>query len=299
MKLHLDFNNQGFCEDTNMQLKTFHLTKLFRQSDIQEGNILSRIRVASQTDADLVEINKNVVKGIPDGATVLCLFRRTAQAINNKALEKISAAPLEFWATRTGTYNDKWDDGKYKQQGPYLETLHLKLGCRVIIKQNGDFQFEGRKIEYRNGDSGILLGLDKQDRLLIRRTDDELIKLKKHKVGDIAEKRVEEWVEEEGEDGKPKMVKITKLVEHSKGSFTQYPITLGYAQTGHSSQGLTLDRVHIMLPVGKPFAPNMIYVMMSRVRSMKKLTFNRPLTHEDVWVIDGLNNKGQQQYDLL
>ena len=283
-----------------MILRTIHLTKLFRQADPIEGAILSRLRTASQTPKDLEYINRNVTLNAPAGATVLSYHRKTAKAMNDQALNELTPQKLTFVAKRTGTYAQKWpDSGKWKIQGMYLENLRLKIGCRVIIKTNGICNIDGCKIPYFNGDAGTLFAVDKQQRLLIERTDGQVIRLAPKKTGDVTDKKVMEPFEEEDEEGNMVTGERPVLKQITKGQFIQYPITLGYAQTGHSSQGLTLNRVHVALPPRKPRSPNWIYVVFSRVKSLKNLTLNRPLTMEDVWVIPGLKKSVIQQHELL
>ena len=279
---------------------TKHLTKLFRQKDPIEGAILSRLRTASQTQADLDHINRNVTPHPSVGATVLTYFKRTAISLNNKALNGLITQELTFEATRTGTYKQKWPDGKFKQAGHYAEVLKLKVGCRIIIKSNGVCNIDGCKIPYHNGDAGMLIEIDKQERLLIERSDGQVIRLARKKVGDTHDKKEKiTVVEEDEETGEKVEVERTVLTQVTKGQFIQYPLSLGYAQTGHSAQGLTLKRVHIELPVGaRPRSPNWIYVVFSRAESLKELTLNRPLTMEDVYVIDGLKSGSNQQYGL-
>jgi ATP-dependent DNA helicase PIF1 len=279
---------------------TKHLTKLFRQKDPIEGAILSRLRTASQTQADLDHINRNVTPHPSVGATVLTYFKRTAISLNNKALNGLITQELTFEATRTGTYKQKWPDGKFKQAGHYAEVLKLKVGCRIIIKSNGVCNIDGCKIPYHNGDAGMLIEIDKQERLLIERSDGQVIRLARKKVGDTHDKKEKiTVVEEDEETGEKVEVERTVLTQVTKGQFIQYPLSLGYAQTGHSAQGLTLKRVHIELPMGaRPRSPNWIYVVFSRAESLKELTLNRPLTMEDVYVIDGLKSGSNQQYGL-
>tara|TARA_R110000787_G_scaffold72495_3_gene161652 strand:+ start:1215 stop:2654 length:1440 start_codon:yes stop_codon:yes gene_type:complete len=282
-------------------LHTKHLTKLFRQKDPIEGAILSRLRTDSQTQLDLDYINRNVVPRPPVGATVLTYFKEAAIRLNNKAIKSLNTQELTFEAKRTGTYKQKWPDGKFKQGGNYAEVLKLKAGCRVIIKSNGVCNIDGCKIPYHNGDAGMLIAVDKQERLLIERSDGQVIRLARKKVGDTHDKKEKVTeIEEDEETGEKVEVERTVLTQVTKGQFIQYPITLGYAQTGHSAQGLTLSRVHIELPMkSRPRSPNWIYVVFSRAESLKQLTLNRPLTMEDVWVIPGLNKSVMQQSKLL
>ena len=281
-----------------MILKTHHLTELFRQTDPIEGAILSRIRTASQTQKDLDYINRNVTPIPPKNATVLTFYRAAAKSLNEKALESLNGDRLYFECDRTGTYKEKNKLGKYKTQGPYLEMLEMKFGCRLIIKSNGKCKVDKIDVVYSNGDAGRLMGIDAHDRLQVLRDDGQMLLIARKKTGDVTDKKVMEMQEEEDELGNIIEVERPVLKQVTKGQFVQYPVTLGYAQTGHSSQGLTLDRVHIVLPKEKPRSPNWIYVVMSRVRSMKNLSFNRPLTMNDVWVIDDLINLGNQQGEL-
>jgi len=236
----------------------------------------------------------------PLGATVLSYYRKKAKSMNDKALKAINKEELTFTAQRTGTYRAKWPkSGKWKVQGMFLENLRLKIGCRVIIKSNGVCNLDGCKIPYHNGDAGVLLEVDKQQRLLIERSDGQVLRIAPKKTGDVQDKKVKEWVMEEDEDGDMQRVEKTVLTQITKGQFIQYPITLGYAQTGHSSQGLTLKQVHVELPPsGPPPSPNWIYVVFSRAESLKDLTLSRPLTMSDVHVIDGLKKTITQQYEL-
>jgi len=282
-----------------MILKTKRLTKLFRQTDKKEGNILSRLRTASQTEVDLEIINQNVLSSPPVGATVLTYFKKTAISINNKALKNLKTELLVFEATRTGTYKKKYGN-KYAQAGHFPEILQLKVGCRVIIKANGICNIDGTKIPYHNGDSGNLIEIDSKERLHIERSDGQILRIARKKVGDTQDKKEVVFVSEKDEEtGEETEVERTVLTQITKGQFVQYPITLGYAQTGHSSQSLTLHRVHIELPsTSRPRSPNWVYVVFSRVESLKNLTLSRPLTMSDVHVIEGLRNEAQQQEEL-
>lgn len=64
------------------------------------------------------------------------------------------------------------------------------------------------------------------------------------------------------------------------GSFTQFPMKLGYASTVHKAQGLTLDKV-IIRPEGFDTSHGLGYVALSRLTTLEGLTTYRKLTKND------------------
>lgn len=71
----------------------------------------------------------------------------------------------------------------------------------------------------------------------------------------------------------------TKVV----GSFSQFPLKLGYAMTIHKAQGASLDRVHLMNESGF-FLSGQLYVVLSRCRSLDGLTMTQEIRACDVLV---------------
>ena len=65
------------------------------------------------------------------------------------------------------------------------------------------------------------------------------------------------------------------------GCYTQFPFILAWAVTIHKAQGLTLDHINIDLGRGM-FAPGQAYVALSRCRTLEGISFNRPLSADDV-----------------
>jgi len=262
--------------------KDFHhtsLTKVIRQENPIEANILNRVRVGEQTKIDIDYLNTRVQS--PDSkAVILTPLRRIRDKINKLKLSEIKGTLLCFSATRTGSYRKKED-----KDLPIEENIHLKENCRVVIKANMTYKIKGVMQRLVNGDTGIFYGLDKKGRMIIHRdSDNSIVYLKPKKY----------------EDSKPK-IKVQdgeeKVVDESKGQYIQYPIQLGYSMTIHASQGSTLNKVHLQMPRQSSMAPGLTYTALSRIKSFNDLTLSRKLRHYDIWS-EVTASIQQQQYEF-
>jgi ATP-dependent exoDNAse (exonuclease V) alpha subunit len=56
-----------------------------------------------------------------------------------------------------------------------------------------------------------------------------------------------------------------------EGTVTYMPLRLAYGTTVHKSQGLTMDRVQVLITDDFFSAPGMLYVALSRARSLEGL----------------------------
>jgi ATP-dependent exoDNAse (exonuclease V) alpha subunit len=286
------------------KLTRFTLSKIFRQKNVEDANLLSRVRTATQTSADLARLNELVRSEPPKGATILAVYNITVDGINKARLLESKGEPFAHAAKRTGTFNKKWKDGNFKKTTSLRDDIILRKGCRVIIKQNGTCKDDcGCDLRYVNGDTGVFLGMEskRSDKLLILRDDGEYIKLPKTDIKDSTYvSNVQKEIDYD-ELGMAHVVEKVKFSEKVNGRFKQYPIVLGYAMTVNASQGQTVNKVHIVLPregwMAEKKPIGLMYVGMSRVPDLNNLSFNRPITNNDIWAREGLDIE-EQQYEL-
>lgn len=67
------------------------------------------------------------------------------------------------------------------------------------------------------------------------------------------------------------------------GSFVQIPLKLAWSITIHKSQSATIEKLYIDMDRGA-FAPGMLYVALSRAKSLKGLILSKDILMEDVIV---------------
>ena len=267
---------------SNVLNTDFHqvsLTKVIRQENPIEANILNRIRAGAQTKIDIDYLNTRVQA--PDSkAVILTPLRKIRDEINKKKLNDLQGRLLCFSATRTGSFKKKRD-----KDLPIEEKIYLKEYCRVVVKANMTYKVMGVMQRIVNGDTGTFYGVDKRGRMIIHRdSDNSIIYLKPKKYQDSTPK----VTIEDGEE---------KVTDESKGQYIQFPIQLGYSMTIHSSQGSTLNKVHLQLPRQVPMAPGLTYTALSRIKSFSDLTLSRDLQMYDIWS-DVSASFHHQQYEF-
>jgi hypothetical protein len=291
-------------------IKQFSLTKIFRQKNPEDGALLCRIRTATQTEADLKRLSQNVRRTPPHDATVLSVFNAEVNKINDLMLQQVRGEEHVFHETRTGSFKK----GKRAKEYIYQPELTLRIGCRVLIRENGKYEtpkrewdgIESRVVEYVNGDTAIYRGLDKHGKLILRLESGSrrTIRLAVSKVPDTRYVREVVKVEQtDDETGDTVLVEQVVSKQVSDGTYSQYPISLGYALTIHKSQGQTLNKVHIILPpaawMKDKRVEGIVYVGLSRCTDLNNVTLSRPLEHTDIWAKKELDIPDGQQYELL
>lgn len=220
--------------------RMFELNKVFRQSDQKFVAILNRIReyeLLSIDINDLAELRNNRrCQDFGSKAVHLCSLKRDADKINASMIGTENVVTLE--GSISGNFNPK--------SAPCDLNLKLREGARVMTLVNNP------TAGYYNGTTGVITEI-LEDAIIVTLDNGNSVSVERYT-----------WTEHEY------TMKKGKVVAKEKGSFTQFPLALGWAITIHKSQGLTFDKVAIHCPYA--FAPGMVYVALSRCTSMEGIT---------------------------
>lgn len=183
-------------------------------------------------------------------AVIITPFRAIAENINNKRLSEINAPAVLYRGKKEGNFEGR--------DLPAPEELTLKVGTLVVFTKNDS------KRRWHNGSMGIIRELG------------QVIKTELIGTHEIVEVKPEKWEKIEYSRDE-----ANKLVENEVGSYTQFPLMLGYAMTIHKAQGKTLDAVIIDISRGA-FTHGQTYVALSRTRYARDMHVASPLSMRDV-----------------
>ena len=241
----------GFCFDADCwDFDSIELTKSYRNINQTQLRVLESIRKEDKWAGRAIEwIEKNSKEYTIDRTNLhLCCYNRDANALNNIQYRALSGQEFIYKA---------WIEGDFSlKEKPVKEKLKLKVGARVLIKSNGK--------EYVNGDRGDISFLSEQFiKVTLDRTGTEVMILPA------------KW------DQYDYRVTAKGLEAVVKGTFNQFPITLGYATSIHSSQGSTLDDVALDFGDGC-FSHGQAYVAFSRVRDLKNIALVNSIDKESI-----------------
>ncbi len=257
-----DFN---FCFDCdawkNLNLETFELEEIFRQSDQKFIKILNNLRFGKldQSDREVLESRLNAKDdNRAIRPTILTTHNEKVARINSEELKKIPREEI----THEAEYFGLPDKVEFlKKNCMASQSLKLKVGAQVMMIKN-TYQKEG----IINGSLGIVQSFSAKKSYPV-------VEFANGKILTIAP---EEWLIERYDEEK-------KIVVTDAGT-SQVPLILAWAMTIHKSQGLTLDKISCDL--SDVFSPGQAYVALSRARSLEgifieSINFNRISTSLD------------------
>ena len=228
------------------------LTKIFRQKDdFNFIEILNAVRTGELTQKHVELLNSKTGNGSRTDAIKLVTTNALARMINNTEMRELPGEERKYTAHISGDFK--------KKVTPTEIELILKEGARVMLLNNDK---RGRWV---NGDIGYIMTLG--DNSVRVKFDDNT-----YDDVDLNEWDNIKFIYDE---------KTGRIEPEIVGKFIQLPLKLAWAVTIHKSQGKTYNYVHVDFGTGT-FAPGQAYVALSRCTTLQGLTFEVPMTLEDV-----------------
>lgn len=258
-----EYGNNPFAFSTKVWeksgLQSIELTEIVRQNEKDFIFALNSIR---RKDENYIQSLKYInavgrknyqamldAEDEDDDLLVLCATNAAADSINETKYAEVEGEERFFDYVATGEFKDE----------PVPKSLRLKIGCKVLICANN------AEADYYNGDRGIVTAMT-SDFIAVETDSGRKLSVVRNK-----------WVEIDYD------TTTGSLIEKEVGSFTQFPIKMGWAITIHKSQGMTLPKALIYTGNGC-FVPGQAYVGLSRLKSLSGLIISHPIRPEEIMV---------------
>ncbi|KAK1261490.1 hypothetical protein QJS04_geneDACA008732 [Acorus gramineus] len=248
-----EFAFEADCWDASFDLQ-IDLSHVFRQSDAKFIELLQCIRLGRCNPDQLRLLDQCRVVQEDDGdqwpETVTSLYplNRDVQRVNKQRLEELEREIVVYRAMDRG--KNPWR--KQLERGIAPDVLEVCVGARVMLIKNLDVE---RGLV--NGSVGVVTEfVESSGRAISARIcPDQLLPVVQFDVGVKVAVKPSSWDVMEGQ------VVLARR--------RQVPLILAWAVSVHKCQGMTLDRMHADL--SRVFGCGMVYVVLSRVRSLQGL----------------------------
>jgi ATP-dependent DNA helicase PIF1 len=200
-----------------------------------------------------------------EGPTIVAK-NESVDRYNGLRMAQLKGRELRFGSSRWGKLRSEWGTlEKPEHTWGIPKTLPLKIGALVMILANQ--RDERRRLQYVNGDLGTIVDATETSAYVeLQRTGEvvEVLPVRRQvKLPCDSGRRAELW-----KAGKPELVEGKWEIA---GEISYLPLRVAYASTVHKSQGLSLDRVQVNIRDHFFKSPGMLYVALSRARSMAGL----------------------------
>lgn len=267
-----DAANPYFYKELNVNsIKNIVLKNSYRQDDDNFRAVLNQIREGKNLSDAIRTINEHCYNNSYNNELLtLCSTKPMAKAINDEKLHKLHGDSFLYTAetkdSRDINKNDMLDIDDLFQTPQKLE---LKIGARVMVTRN-HYNSENNNLPSLIP-NGTLADVVKLDKNAIK------VKLRTVAPGKIFDVPIVPWDRQRYSFSKEENM----VIEKTDISFKQFSLKLAWAITIHKSQGLTLE--NYVLDLGdNAFAPNLVYVALSRARKFEDIHLSRPLTINDI-----------------
>ena len=244
------------------------------------ADILNRIRIGEETKDDIQELKRKVRtethEDIMNEQDALFIFgtNLNVNKVNTRRLKKMKGEEFKIKAISIHKTIKNFDprEGKAGEvhKTPFQKELKLKIGANVVLTHNVDTA-DG----LTNGARGELTGVIKDAKNNITKL---VVKFEREAVG-RERRRNNTGICRDYPGGTPiEKVNFPYSISKSKKAIVntamviQFPLKLAFALTSHKIQGGTISKPHkAVVNVNDTFDAAMVYVMLSRVCSLKQL----------------------------
>jgi ATP-dependent DNA helicase PIF1 len=262
------------------------LTKVWRQD---QGLFLDALNAARRGDGAMAaEILaaagarwETSIEPEFDGTTIIPLNKQVNR-FNQMALDRLNGARFTVNSRRWGKQRGEWGQNQRTGEWGIPPSADFKIGAYVMLLAN-DFA-----AGYSNGDCGHVVDVDDVAAGGLNAEKPSSVAVKLVRTGEVVEvpplvRYVELRQEPEGWSGGKGFGEYlpephVRYREAASGRMSRagwvmgqieyFPLRLAYASTVHKSQGLSLDRVQIDFRDRFFGSPHMMYVALSRARTL-------------------------------
>ena len=236
--------------------QTVVFSTVYRQEDTALLSHLIDLRHDQKIPSVLNFFNAARIENEKERQTAVTItpYKTRAEEINHTRLSALAGKEHVYEAVLSGSFEKS-------AETPAPRRLVLKEGALVLFNKNNPPQ-------WINGSTGIVIRAE-ENFIWVKLLQDEKPVLVKPETW-------ESYVYDYN-------AKTDEVIESVSGTFTQFPLQLGYALTIHKAQGKTLDKVIIDMHRGA-FASGQLYVALSRTRTVKDMHLTHAIYADDVIV---------------
>jgi hypothetical protein len=258
------FRNTGFFSTFSF----FELQHDFRhKDDIPFQNILNKLRNGSLSQNSLDKLNERVAGRfiLDQDYQYLSVTKASSARTNNHFLSRLEGAEyVSAPIININTYPQGAD--RIIEDMKIINNIRmpLKLNMKIVFVKNDSYSNGNR---WYNGTIGYIKEIRGSKRT--KKADSVIVKI---------DNKTYEVLPEEDDVYFP----VSPNDKIKTGSITQFPFIPAFSITIDKSQGLTLDKIYLMLD--SPLRNNQLYVALSRARSLNDVIVNREIRKEDIKV---------------